>query len=135
MVARANRGREHRHTKRTATMPLQAVSTGGVLAYIALALASARCWCHGAENPLFRKAAAYEPGAGAPSRRVWVSTEQPCERARARAGSREEEKRDLVAGSSRGAWSTRVGGGTEAWTWRLLIQPGRHDGQPRRLKN
>ena len=100
-------------------MPLHAASTGGVLAYVTLALASARCWCHGAENPLFRKAAAYKPGAGAPSGRVWVSTEQPCEWARARAGSREEEKRGLVAGSSRGAWSARVGGGTKAWTWCL----------------
>ena len=135
MDAHANRGHKHRHTERTTAMPLHAASAGGVLAYVALVLAGARCWCHGAENPLFRKAAAYELGEGAASRRVWVSTEQPCEWARARAGSREEEKRGLVAGSSRGAWSARVGGGTEAWTWRLLIQPGRYDGQPRRLKN
>ena len=83
-----------------------------MLKYVVNVLARARCWCDGAENPLFRKATVYEPGAGASSKRMWVSTEQPCERARARAGSREEEKRGLVVGSNRGAWSTWAGGGT-----------------------
>lgn len=68
----AYRGHERCQKLRTAAMALHTTSACGVLTYVALALAGAMCMCgrDDGKNPLFRKAAAYEDRAWAPSRRA-----------------------------------------------------------------